>query len=91
MIQNINTNVKFALFRFFNTAIRSNFKKYEADKIDYLGESYDYDSIMHYDQYAYAIDEKMPTIVPKDASANIDDNFDLSQKDIIKLNKLYKC
>jgi len=53
--------------------------------------SYDYDSVLHYGPYSFAIDTKKPTITPKDPKAVIGQRTHLSKIDIIELNMLYKC
>ncbi|KAF2884816.1 hypothetical protein ILUMI_21349 [Ignelater luminosus] len=67
-----------------------NFVKYGYSDITSFGETYDYDSVMHYGRYAFSANER-PTILPKDPTANIGQNNALSRKDIIKLHKMYNC
>ena len=62
------------------------------------GESYDYDSIMHYSDKAFSKnpfgDEPKLTIMPKSSSYNhtsLGRKVNLSETDIIKIKKLYKC
>ncbi len=43
-------------------AAHSNFYSYGTESED--ANAYDYGSIMHYDQYAFAVDPSRPTIVP---------------------------
>ncbi|XP_011705858.1 PREDICTED: zinc metalloproteinase nas-4-like [Wasmannia auropunctata] len=57
------------------------------------GEPYDYYSVMHYTLYAFAIDTTKKTIVPK---KQVDENRignreNLSDSDIKKIQRMYKC
>ena len=61
------------------------------------GETYDYQSIMHYSSRAFVRDyndKKMRSIKPKDKSIDPDDlgfKADLSEIDRKKIRKMYKC
>ena len=62
------------------------------------GEGYDYNSIMHYSARAFSKepfgDDPMLTITPKNPAVNytsIGRKVNLSETDIIKIKKLYKC
>ncbi|XP_033118735.1 zinc metalloproteinase nas-13-like [Anneissia japonica] len=67
-----------------------NFDSYPSTYIDDLGTNYDYNSIMHYDQYAFSKNGN-PTIVPKQSGAVIGNIADFSTIDIQKINKYYEC
>ena len=68
-----------------NGPYASNFAK--TSKIDSLGAPYDYDSVMHYDEYAFS--NGGPTI---DANGNdIGQRVEISQGDIIQIRLLYQC
>ena len=56
-----------------------------------LGQPYDYDSVMHYSAYAFAIDRSKPTIVPKQSGAQIGQRTHLSTIDIREIQLLYGC
>lgn len=69
---------------------RHNFEKHVTDGID-LGERYNYDSIMHYDEFAFGkiVDGKqMRTIVPRIKGVRLG-NDRLSIYDVANINKLY--
>lgn len=68
-----------------------NFQKFSWKEIQNLGEKYDYGSVLHYDQYAFAKDPSKPTIIPKKKDAVIGQRIGFSETDLRKLNKLYKC
>lgn len=76
-----------------------NFKKKTTEDVDSLGETYDYDSIMHYARETYSkhmYDEmKISTIQPKRRADGrrhrIGQRNRLSVGDIRQTNKLYKC
>jgi len=65
--------------------MRFNFDQHVSDGMD-LGD-YDYGSIMHYPQNAFSADGQ-PTIVPKQASAQIGQRLGLSPGDIESVRKL---
>ncbi|CAF0988822.1 unnamed protein product [Brachionus calyciflorus] len=67
-----------------------NFKKYQIDKVDYLNQLYDYDSVMHYEPKAFT-SNGLPTIVPKEINAKIGQRTHLSQIDIAEIRALYNC
>ncbi|XP_064535357.1 seminal metalloprotease 1 [Drosophila montana] len=67
-----------------------NFKKYSANVVTDFDMGYDYNSCLHYRPGAFSINGK-DTIVPLDATAEIGQRTGLSQKDIAKINIMYKC
>ncbi|XP_076358916.1 zinc metalloproteinase nas-15-like [Tachypleus tridentatus] len=68
-----------------------NFAKYTLQKIQHLGEPYDYASIMHYGEYAFSKSRNQPTIKPLRAGVTIGQRNGFSSTDIRKINKLYQC
>ena len=66
-------------------------KKIEGETIDHLGTPYDYDSVMHYGQYGFAIDDDYPTITPLDEDAEIGQRDGPSPIDIERIQILYEC
>ena len=56
-----------------------------------LNEPYDYESVMHYSAYAFAIDRSKPTIEPKQAGAQIGQRSHLSPIDVEEIQLLYGC
>ncbi|XP_012671076.2 hatching enzyme 1.2-like [Clupea harengus] len=66
---------------------------YNFDKIETLnqGTPYDYDSVMHYHRTAFS-KNKEPTMVPiPDPDVEIGKAREMSQNDILRLNRLYNC
>ncbi|XP_017002840.2 seminal metalloprotease 1 [Drosophila takahashii] len=56
-----------------------------------FGEGYDYESVMHYIPKAFS-KNGLPTIEPlKEGATNMGQRLYMSEKDIRKLNKMYKC
>lgn len=51
--------------------------------------TYDYNSIMHYPSWAFALDRTQPTIVPRNASAQIGQRNGLSTGDIATIHAMY--
>ncbi|XP_017050621.2 seminal metalloprotease 1 [Drosophila ficusphila] len=56
-----------------------------------FGESYDYDSVMHYVPTAFSKNGKPTIVALKDGASNMGQRWGMSAKDIRKLNKMYKC
>lgn len=69
---------------------KGNFNKYDESYITDFGIEYDYGSVMHYGPYAFTQNGEM-TIVPKKEGVEIGQRRGLSDKDIYKLNLMYKC
>ncbi|KAL5277316.1 hypothetical protein ACFFRR_002511 [Megaselia abdita] len=71
---------------------RHNFDKYTSDVVTAYGTRYDYDSIMHYDAYAFSMNGK-PTMVAKilPDGANMGLAQEMSDIDIYRINMMYKC
>lgn len=66
-----------------------NFHKYGTNRVDSLGVSYDYDSVMHYSSTAFANRAGVRTIVGKNGRTNLGQRYGLSKKDIEQANLLY--
>ncbi|XP_053213905.1 hatching enzyme 1.2-like [Panonychus citri] len=67
-----------------------NFAKLSLREITHLGEPYDYNSVMHYGSHAFAKGFGA-TISPLKDGVSIGQRRGLSETDIKKINKLYKC
>ncbi|XP_052830588.1 meprin A subunit beta-like [Octopus bimaculoides] len=70
---------------------RSNFQKINPSSFNTLNLPYDYNSIMHYQQNAFAIDRRYSTIITKVKGVRIGQRIGMSQLDIIKIQRLYGC
>ncbi|XP_051999433.1 meprin A subunit beta-like [Xyrauchen texanus] len=70
----------------------SNFIKYTENRTSTGGIPYDYTSVMHYDKNAFS-NGNGPTILTKipEFENIIGQRFDMSEYDVIELNKMYKC
>ncbi len=77
-----------------STAHENNFKPYSSKDIDTLGAPYDYGSIMHYSNNTFAVNRSKPTIVskfPLPPGVVMGQRERLSDIDIIKIKRLYRC
>ncbi|KAE8296622.1 High choriolytic enzyme 1 [Larimichthys crocea] len=63
------------------------------DKIHTLNQetTYDYGSVMHYHQYAFSKNNQPTLVAIPDSSVRFGLASEMSQKDIIRLNRLYQC
>lgn len=68
-----------------------NFQKYSHGEADYYGEPYDYDSLMHYDNYAFSSNGRATIVAKSDPNKRLGQRNGFSQTDVKQLNKLYKC
>ncbi|XP_047925093.1 tolloid-like protein 2 isoform X10 [Anser cygnoides] len=72
-----------------------NFLKMEAGEVNSLGETYDFDSIMHYARNTFSRGVFLDTILPRrddnGVRPTIGQRIRLSQGDIAQARKLYKC
>jgi hypothetical protein len=68
-----------------------NFEKHDLNTLNNFGVEYDYDSVLHYSSFAFAINKKQKTIIPlKDlGDAKMGQRERLSKKDIEIINKMY--
>ncbi|KFB53863.1 AGAP010764-PA-like protein [Anopheles sinensis] len=67
-----------------------NFNIYENSIVTDFSVRYDYGSVMHYSSTAFSKNGQR-TIVPKDPNAAIGQRVGMSERDISKLNHMYKC
>ncbi|CAK1541405.1 unnamed protein product [Leptosia nina] len=67
-----------------------NFKKSEAKNTDDFGVGYDYNSVMHYSEYAFSRNSQK-TIEPKISNSKIGQREGLSRGDVKKVNNMYNC
>ena len=69
-----------------------NFEKLvEGETVDHLGTGYDYGSVLHYSETAFAVDDSENTITPHDPDAEIGQREALSSLDIERVQILYGC
>ncbi|KAK7111364.1 MAM and LDL-receptor class A domain-containing protein 1-like [Littorina saxatilis] len=76
------------------TEHRTNFEKYDIATIDTLDTVYDYGSVMHYKNNTFARDRNRITInatQPLAPGVEMGQRVKLSETDVIKLKRLYKC
>lgn len=83
----------FNLIKLFIGHIRQ-FNKRNKHKVDQTG-TYDLNSILHYEENAFAIDPTVPTIIARDIKSNksfkMGQRERLSRMDIEKINRYYNC
>merc|ERR1712172_268820 len=59
--------------------------------VEDFGVGYDKDSIMHYGITLFAIDDTKPVLIPKDSSITSLGGYELTDMDVLKLQKAYGC
>ncbi|XP_011706445.1 PREDICTED: high choriolytic enzyme 2-like, partial [Wasmannia auropunctata] len=69
-----------------------NFNKAPQKQITY-NVPYDYKSVMHYSEYAFAINPNVKTIMPTNPpdATIIGERSGLSNGDVLKINRMYEC
>nr|CAD7445825.1 unnamed protein product [Timema bartmani] len=67
-----------------------NFDKYDDSYITSYDTEYDYKSIMHYNGYAFSSNGQ-PTIQAISGDVSLGQIVEMTEKDIIKLEKMYGC
>ena len=73
------------------SADNNNFQKYSHGEGDYYGEGYDYDSVMHYTNWAFSTNDKMTLQAINDRKRMLGQRDGFSPIDVKQLNKVYKC
>ncbi|KAK2842718.1 hypothetical protein Q5P01_012918 [Channa striata] len=68
-------------------------KEHNFDKVSTLNQetTYDYASVMHYSKYAFSKNNQPTLVAIPDPSVEFGKATEMSQKDIVRLNRLYKC
>lgn len=70
----------------------SNFKKYEADRVEDFDAKYDYGSILHYSATAFSKNGEATIVaLQPEGQLQMGQRLALSTADIIRLNTMYKC
>ncbi|KAM7164064.1 hatching enzyme 1.2-like [Macrochelys suwanniensis] len=68
------------------------FYHFKPTRANNLGLKYDYSSVMHYHRFAFSNTSGKATITPfPDSTVPIGQRFGISNLDVAKINKLYKC
>ncbi|XP_071106280.1 hatching enzyme 1.2-like [Haliotis cracherodii] len=68
-----------------------NFDRRSSVEADTFGRPYDYESVMHYNAYEFAIDRSKPTIIVKKKGVSIGQRDHLSHGDIQEMQIYYGC
>ncbi|KAL4711841.1 hypothetical protein ACJJTC_006010 [Scirpophaga incertulas] len=68
----------------------TNFRKADRANTNDFGVSYDYNSVMHYSEYAFSKNSKK-TIEPKVTGVTLGQREGLSRGDVRKVNNMYNC
>jgi hypothetical protein len=68
----------------------SNFDKYDNSYVNTQGTSYDYGSVMHYEEYAFS-SNGLPTIEPLQPGVSIGQRNGMSTIDIQEIRLFYNC
>ncbi|GIY85433.1 zinc metalloproteinase nas-13 [Caerostris darwini] len=69
----------------------NNFRKLSEMRVTTLDVGYDYNSLMHYSSYEFAKDDDRPTITPLKPGVTVGNKEYFSDKDLLKIKKLYNC
>lgn len=81
--------------KFLVTGQEYNFNKLTEEEVNSLGQTYDYDSIMHYARNTFSKGTYLDTILPLEVHGKkrpeIGQRIRLSASDIAQTNLLYKC
>ncbi|XP_023943796.2 hatching enzyme 1.2-like [Bicyclus anynana] len=72
------------------TGAENNFKKEDAMRTHDYGVTYDYNSVLHYSEFAFS-KNKQKTIVPKMNDMKLGQRDGLSRGDVKKVNNMYGC
>lgn len=70
--------------------MQHNFVKYNDSEVDTQNTTYDYNSVMHYDAYAFSANS-LPTISPTQAGVTIGQRANMSTIDVQEARLLYNC
>lgn len=73
------------------TGQTKNFNKYPASEVDNAGGMYDFESIMHYGNYAFSKNRKATMVALKNPNMQFGTTLKLSKTDIMQLNAIYDC
>ncbi|CAH2093761.1 unnamed protein product [Euphydryas editha] len=68
----------------------NNFRKEDTKRSNDFGISYDYNSVMHYSEYAFSKNSKK-TIEPMISGVTLGQREGLSRSDVKKINNMYNC
>jgi len=68
-----------------------NFNRYKPKQMDSQGGSYDFESIMHYGNYAFSKNSKPTMVSVKNPLLQFGQIAKLSDNDIVQLNRVYDC
>lgn len=75
----------------FSSGQEKNFNKYPASEVDFAGGMYDFDSLMHYGNYAFSKNRKPTLVALKNPKLQFGRTLKLSKTDILQLNAMYDC
>ena len=70
----------------FSSGQEKNFNKYPASEVDFAGGMYDFDSLMHYGNYAFSKNRKPTLVALKNPKLQFGRRLKLSKTDILQLN-----
>ncbi|XP_037827723.1 seminal metalloprotease 1-like [Lucilia sericata] len=73
------------------TGMESNFVKYDSNTVSNFGVEYDYGSVMHYSSTSFSKNGEKTLVALKSTDAVMGQRLELSDSDVLKLNKMYNC
>ncbi|XP_062556324.1 seminal metalloprotease 1-like [Armigeres subalbatus] len=69
----------------------NNFRLYDSNVLTNFGTEYDYGSVMHYSSTAFSINGEKTIVALQETDEVMGQRVGMSEKDILKINRMYNC